>query len=66
MQNQRNDIQAQIATLKKKRSIYLKRERSKRALSGKKRLDSVLIDALRKQALSLGFKWKENALPEKN
>ena len=65
-QKQRNEIQAQIAKLKNKRSIYLKEERSKRALSGKKRLDSVLIDALRKQALSLGFKWKVNALPEKN
>ena len=64
-QAQRTQIQKQIAELKKKRAIYLKKERKKRALLGEKRLDSVLIEALRKQALTLGFKWKEQSSEEK-
>ena len=57
-QAQRTLIQTQITELQKKRSAYLKAERNRRAEAGEKRLDSVLIEALRKQALGLGFKWR--------
>ena len=57
-QNQRSEIHEKIAKLKKERALYLKQERAKRAASGQKRLDSVLIEALRAQALKLGFKWR--------
>ena len=60
-QNQRNQIQDQISKLKKERSSYLKKERAKRQEKGQKRLDSVLIEALRKQALSLGFTWTKES-----